>query len=59
MKYYSMQLPDYRCVKLFRIVPNPVNTNVYFSVYRLARFGKVKGDNICEVVVIKVLFIDL
>jgi len=41
-----------------RIIPDPVDTDVYFSTDRLAWIGQRKGDNIRVKVVLKELPVD-
>ena len=42
-------------VKLMGIIPNPINTNVDLSVYRLSRIRKAESDDIRIIIVLQVL----
>ena len=55
MKDDAMKFLFKRTVVIGCVLPNSVNTNINFGVYRLTLFGKVKGDDVGKEVMMKVL----
>lgn len=54
-----MKLPRKALAQLMGIVPNSIDRNIDFALQWLFRATQLKTDNICKVVVLQVLLIDL
>ena len=59
VKDYPVEFPGKGSPKLGGVVPYPVDANIDLCDGRLAFFGKIKGDNVRIVVVLKELTIDV
>ena len=59
MKYHPVQLISHSGIDLPGIVLYPVNTDINLPFYRATFIGQIKGDNVCIIVVVEILSIDL
>ena len=58
MKNDPMKLLSKRTVVIRGIVPNPINTNINFGVYRLTLLGEVKSDDICKEIMLQIFLVN-